>query len=90
MEIPGLKIKIFPGRQKPRIINAQVRSKLVNLVNLPDTSKRLRCLVIEYDDDDTQPLTWVQASSGLVVRHEITILNNQRLIMQRDPLPLEP
>ncbi len=77
---------LLPVSQKePRFLNAQV---LPNLQLLPDTEEAVRCLVIEYEDEELQPRTWVQETTGLVLRQEAAG-GGQRLIMQRDPIPNE-
>jgi hypothetical protein len=76
----------LPIGHKPRLLAAHV---LPNTQLLPDTEESIRCLVIEYDDEDLRPRTWVQESTGLVLRQEVAINGDQRLIMQRDVIPLE-
>lgn len=77
----------LPLNQKPRFLNAHV---LPQTQQLPDTDEMVRCLVIEYDDEELQPRTWVQENTGLVLRQEAAAGNGQRLIMQREPIPREP
>ena len=47
------------------------------------------CLIIEYDDEETQPRTWVHVDTGLVLRQEVTQLG-KRLILQRDTIIRDP
>jgi hypothetical protein len=47
------------------------------------------CLVIEYDDEETRPRTWVQVNTGLVLRQEVTQLG-RRLALERDIIIRDP
>lgn len=51
---------------------------------LPDCEYSIPCYVIDYEDSrDMNPRTWVQVSTGLVLRQEATPLPGTRMIMQR-------
>jgi hypothetical protein len=67
------------GKELP-VLHARV---LPELQELPDNANGIRCLVIEYDDEQVKPRTWVQQNTGLVLRQEATLLPGARLIMQR-------
>lgn len=77
----------LPVSKKQRFLRARV---LPQPWQLPDTEEPVRCLVIEYDDEELQPRTWVQENTGLVLRQEVAASNGQRLIMQREIIPHEP
>lgn len=83
----GSVFNILPGRQKSQFLDAHV---LNELQMLPDCNDSVRCMVIEYDDEDARPRTWVQASTGLVLRQESNLFTGQRLILQRELIPREP
>jgi hypothetical protein len=69
------------GEAQPRFLTAHVQGSTQPLPGHPD----VQCLVIEYDGDESQPRTWVQASTDLVLRQEANVMG-KRLILQRDTI----
>jgi hypothetical protein len=67
-----------------RYLNAHVRP---NIEMLPGQKEPVPCHVIEYEDEELQPLTWVQEGSGLVLQQEATLMHDSRIVMRRDPIP---
>jgi hypothetical protein len=74
------------GKNDTTFLNARV---LPQPQLLPDSPRPIPCLVIEYDDEDIKPRTWVQLQSGLVLRQEATQFG-KRLVLQRDLITPEP
>jgi len=74
------------GKNDAPFLNARV---LPQPQMLPDHPSPIPCLVIEYDDEETRPRTWVQVGSGLVLRQEASQLG-RRMILQRDNITPEP
>jgi hypothetical protein len=75
--------QLFGGTNETHYLRARVLPKAQLL---PDHAEPIACLVIEYDDEEMQPRTWVQESTGLVMRQEATLLPGARLIMQRETI----
>ncbi len=74
------------GKMDDRQVNCRV---LPQPQLLPDVKDPPSCLVVEYDDEETQPRTWVEEGTGLVMRQEANVMGT-RLIMQRETVNLEP
>jgi hypothetical protein len=70
-----------------RYVNARVSPYLQTHKDLPGS---IPCLVLDYDDKELQPRTWIQQSTGLVLRQEATPLPGKRVIMQRDFIVVDP